>query len=334
MNSAKSNNVYYNARIQADPLGERKVAKFSVNRVQEILTDPSDYELSIVRFQIPRTTIPMMFWKNNYWSITLKIGSSVYTEYLNFIPNTTFSGRNAIYTQQEFIDSINNAFLAAFTSLNGANTITSDFPPALYYDPVSRLCTLEAQQNYITDGIDIYFNRNLHNLLLSFQNFFNSNTSQLAYKIIVADRITNTSSLNGQLSYLMIQDFPTTGSWSMLNTIRIETDSIPITRELDGDQKDISSSLLTDYNVQQEVYDTSDFIYFPQGPLRYIDLNSKYPLNQIDFSVFYETKDYEKIPLEIQASENLSVKFQFRKKLEFQIADFINKEISEISEQI
>ena len=148
MNSAKSNNIYYNARIEADPLGERKQAKFSVNRVQEILHIPSDYELAIVRFKIPRTTIPMMFWKNNYWSITLKIGIQEYTEYLNFIPNTTFPGRDSIYTQQEFVDSINNAFVTAFTALNAAHTIASDFPPALYYDPITRLCTLEVPVSY------------------------------------------------------------------------------------------------------------------------------------------------------------------------------------------
>jgi len=296
---------------------------------------PDDYELAIVRFKIPRTSIPMLFFKPDYWYITLKIGSDEYTEPLVFIPNSaSTTDRDAIYVHQEMVDIINNAFQAAFVGLNAAHTITSDFPPLISFNPVTKLFNLEVQQNYLADGIEIIFNRQLMNLFSSFQNFFLTNTGNVNYRIIVADRVTNTGSLNSQLSYNMLQDFPTEASLSMLQSIRIETDSVPILRELDGAQKDISSSLLTDFNVSSTSYDTSDLIFFPQGPLRYLDLISKYPLNQIDFSVFYVTKDDEKILLQLNSNESLNIKFLFRKKIEQQISAFIMDEIEDVLDEL
>jgi hypothetical protein len=335
MNQAQSNNIYYNASIYSDPTLVKTDAKFSVNRVQEIVNKPSNYELAIVRFKIPRTSIPMFYFKDNYWYITLKIGSSEYTETLLFVPNSASTvDRNSIYIHQEFVDIINNAFTAAFVSLNSAHTITANFPPVMTYDPVTKLFNIEVQQNYLADGIEIIFNRQLMNLFSSFQNFFLTNTGNVNYRIIVADRVTNISTLNSQLSYNMFQDFPTEASLSMLQSIRIETDSVPILRELDGAQKDISSSLLTDFNVSSTSYDTSDLIFFPQGPLRYLDLISKYPLNQIDFSVFYVTKDDEKILLQLNSNESLNIKFLFRKKIEQQISNFIRDEIDDLVEEM
>ena len=331
----KSNHIYYNASIYAEPDEYRTDAKFSVNRVQEIIDVPDDFELAIVRFKIPRTTIPMLYFKDNFWYITLKIGSNVYTEPLVFIPNTdNVELRNAYYTHQEFVDSVNNAFGLAFQRLNNDHVITSDYPCVMTYDPITKLFEIEVQQNYLVDGIDIIFNSNIMNLFSSFQNYFLQGDGNLNYRLIIADRITNVGTLNGQLSYNLVQDFPTEASLSMLQSIRIETASIPIVRELDGSQKDISSSLLTDFNTSSSSYDTSDLQYFPQGPLRYLDMTSKYPLNQIDFTVFYVTKDNEKILLQLNKNESLNIKFLFRRKIEKRIKSFVQNEIDEIIEGI
>lgn len=330
-----TNHIYYNASIFADDNKFRTNANFSVNRVQEIVDLPDDFELSIVRFKIPRTTVPMLFFKDNYWYVTLKIGTDVYTEPLVFIPNTdNVELRNAYYTHQEFVDSVNNAFGLAFQNLNNNHAIVSDFQPVMTYDPITKLFNIEVQQNYISDGIEIIFNSNIMNLFSSFQNYFLTGNGELNYRIIIADRITNIGSLNGQLSYNLLQDFPTEASLSMLQSIRIETSSIPIVRELDGSQKDISSSLLTDFNASSSSYDTSDLQYFPQGPLRYLDLSSKYPLNQIDFSIFYVTKDNEKILLQLNKNESLNIKFLFRRKIEKRIKSFVMSEIDEVLESI
>jgi len=330
MNASKSDNIYLNSTINAG--SESILASSSINRVQEILSKPNDYELTIARFSIPISTIPMMFFKENFWSLTLKRDTVIQTKYLQFVPNTTETGRDAIYTFQEFIDIINNAFSSAYTDLVAAvlpTVLSSDFPPFLTFDPVTKLITMNVQQNYLADNIKIYFNRELHNLMSSFFTYFNSAVGELTYEIIVADRITNTSSLNGQLSYEMVQDYKTIASWSMLQSIRIESSSIPIHRELEGAQQNITSSLLTDFNVPSGEYDRSDLIFFPQGPLRFLDLNSAYPLNQIDFDILYETKDGERIRHRLNPGESLNIKFYFKRKSEKRLTEYIDSLILE-----
>ena len=65
-----SDYVYYNVRI--DSKSGKGRAEFNETRVQPILDDPSKYELTIERFYVPAVDIPIMIFKDNYYSITLE----------------------------------------------------------------------------------------------------------------------------------------------------------------------------------------------------------------------------------------------------------------------
>ena len=64
MSQSEATHIYYNARINAE-LESRKQATFSVSRVQPILSKPNDYELAVIRFSLPSTSIPLFVRWNN-----------------------------------------------------------------------------------------------------------------------------------------------------------------------------------------------------------------------------------------------------------------------------
>jgi len=324
--------IYYNARISSDRGDGQNLAVFNENRVVPILQKASNYELAIVRFSVPTTQIPMFYWKTNYWSLTLRYNNVDYLQYLQFIPNTT-TNVEAVFEQQSFVDSINNAFKASFLALKTANPgIASDFEPIMYYDVVSDLITMNVQQNYLVDNIDIFFNNPLNTLLYSFQNFFNQEPpSQQVYRIIVADRGgLNGSTLNGQPSYLMSQEFPTTFTWNTASKIRFETSSIPVVRELDGAQTNKSSALLTDFDLPgDQRYSREPLIFYPVGPLRFINLSSDDALYRIDIQVFYQDKEGNKFPLYLVNGEDLSIKMLFRKRVGARLKNIIEQEVDD-----
>lgn len=329
--------IYYNIRINGEP-NKLTIGKYSENRVVPIIQNPSDYELSIVRFSVPTTQIPMFFWLDNEWGITLSYDGNDYFEYLQFIPNSSSNPVNTIYVPQEFVDSINQAFTSIFTTLKTAHpAILSTAPPVMTYDPITDLLTLNVQQNYLVDGIKIFFNTQLNTLLYSFQNIYTEYPpSEKVYEIIIADRGgLNSSTLAGQPSYLMIQEYPTSFTWSTCTKIIFETSSIPVIRELDGSQRDITSARLTDFNVPSGVrYNRDPISFYPQGPLRYISMNSEYPLNRIDLAVFWQDKAGINYPIYITGTEDISLKILFRKKQSIRLGNYIDDSIDDAVENL
>lgn len=322
-----SDHVYYNFRIQPTD-GKQTLAKYSENRVTPILDNPSDYELAVMRFNVPTSNIPLFFWKDNFFGITLKHNNINYFEYLQFISNTSLlNARKTIYTVQEVLDSMNQAFATAFALIPGIVSIEA---PQMLYDPITDLLTLNVEQSFITDGIEIFWNQELNPLMYSFQNYYYEDPpSQQVFRWIIKDRGNNSSTINGQPSFLMLQDYPNTFAWSNLQSIRFETNSIPVKRELEGAQKNIESLLLTDFEIIKDRYNRNSISFFPRGPVRFTDLQSNYPMKRIDVSVFWVDTDNIIYPLVISGGDSLTMKLMFRKKLYYKLVDLIDEEIDD-----
>ena len=65
------NHIYYNATIE-NKTDLRKLAKFDATRVVPILDKPNDYKMAVVRFSLPLTSTPLLVFKENYFSVSLK----------------------------------------------------------------------------------------------------------------------------------------------------------------------------------------------------------------------------------------------------------------------
>jgi hypothetical protein len=156
-----STHIYYNARFQPKE-NKREEAVFSVNRVQSIVDKSDNYELAVIRFSIPLTSVPLLIFEDNLYSVSLKIGASEYTEYLAWVPNSAVYTAKYIYSVQTLVDFMNTAFATAFSNLSGSHVITSTQPPFMTFSGDTNLLTLNVPQDYLADGIKVYANEELY----------------------------------------------------------------------------------------------------------------------------------------------------------------------------
>lgn len=333
----KSTHIYYNARFQPKE-NKREEAVFSVNRVQNILDKADDYELAVIRFSIPTTSIPLIIFEDNLYSVSLKIGTSEYTEYLSWIPTSAVYTEKMIYSVQTLVDFINTAFSTAFSNLSGSHTITSTQPPFMTFSGETNLLTLNVPQDYLADGINVYANEELYLKINTFQDFYyqTPQQGQLNYEFVIKDLFDNTATYNAVNYFTSTQQYGTISAISDIRAIQFLTTTIPVNRELQGAQKNITSNFLTDFEpTQSNTFEGGGILqYYPQGPLRYIDLLSKHSLYKIDLFVKWVSKKGDVYPLYLEGEQSGTIKLLFRKKQNLLLKEFVEECIEDKLEEL
>lgn len=334
VNDYGEENVYYNIRIENDqevPIN----ANFSENRVQPILDKPDHYELAVVRFTIPAYAIPIMFfrddtgeYKDEFYSITMSYDGHDENERLIFIPNDDgtpdiYPGKKAIWFYQELVDSLNNALSTAFTNMKIAKPLAPPTEaPFMTFDPVTQLFSLYAEQLYDTDSltptIEIFMNPILFKLFSTLRvierdvavpPYFEKN-----FQLVIKNNKLNTTTYNAKDYYIMTQDNTTLYLWNDLQTILFETNTIPINPEFLSTQNNTVRRVITDFEPLSDVSSHQVIQFYPQGPLRYYDLKSNYPLNQLDLRVLWADSKQRTFPVKLTNGDVLTCKLLFRKR--------------------
>lgn len=308
-------NIYYNIEVR-NKEGTFDQLKYSENRTIPILNKADDYELAVVRFNLPAQLIPIFIWPgNNTFFITLEYNNTVITKYLQFIPNSSGSDfyGDTIWEYQELITIMNKALTDAFTDLQTAEpTIPINESPFITLNQDTRLCILYTHTNFFGSLIKLNFSNNLYT------RFFNS---FWAHYIPVTDTFEiqlqtdqGEETINGISYFLTKQSFSTLALWSDIKSIIFQTFKIPVQTELEQGQGNVTRLVITDFNVGSDINDRTNIQYFPQGPLRYYDLQSNKELREIDLFVNWEDKKGKTYPLYIQDNEVFTMKIKFTKK--------------------
>jgi hypothetical protein len=328
-----STHIYYNVRIDANE-ETRKHATFSVNRTQAIIENPEEYEMAVIRFALPLTSVPLIVFRDNYYKVSLTYGTSVYTENVVWVPNGNVFDDKYIYIVRDFLDLINTSLATAFTSLKADYpAVTSTVAPFMSFSSISNLITLNAPTSYLADNIKIYANEGLYLKMNTFHDFYFQLPADgpLNYQFVIQDLFDNNVTYNG-IDYIeATQQTATIGTMSDLKSIEFLTSSIPVNRELQGDQKNITTDFLTDFEPieSEKWYPGGVLSFYPQGPLRYIDLLAKDPMHRFDLVINWRTKDGTSYPYYLQGDQSLTIKVLFRKKQEYSLKEFIDKRIEE-----
>lgn len=195
--------IYYNIIIPHDNTygSSPTLAIFDEQRVEALIDNPEDWYLSIIRFTVPGSQIPIMIVpiqsgsgqtdpNLTTMSVTLTYSTFNYQQFLEYVPtNTTIStpappSSNPpsyrqtqspyyyIYVYQEFVNLINTAFNQAFTTLKTANPgITPTEAPYVIYDATTQLMSIIVPTNYV-GVIDIWMNTPLQNYLTAIEKIF------------------------------------------------------------------------------------------------------------------------------------------------------------------
>ena len=322
-------NVYYNIRISDTE--ENNVAQFSSERVQPILQNPSHYELAVARFTVPATKLPIMFFKtgnaadgydpDEKYTLTMSFDGLDVVETLIHIPTEfpkALYGKPTIWSYQDFLDSLNLAFINVFNTLKTAKPLAPPTaPPFMIFNQTTERFSLYAPQEYdiATNTIKIYFNKELARLFDTFQNIYdNTLPINKRWQYIVKNNNLNTTQHNGQPYYIMYQDSETLYLWNEIQSIQFETNSIPVNPEFMPFQTNVIRQILTDFEPESTSPSRQVIQFYPQGEMRYYDLKSNYPLKRIDLNVSWTDRKGNTQPIYVSDEDPLTVKLKFRKK--------------------
>jgi hypothetical protein len=321
---------YYNIRIT--DVGGTRVASFNEERVTPILANPSQYELAVVRFSVPAQKLPIMFFRtgeekdgydaDEFYSVTMSYDGVDVTKQLVHVstesPNDLY-GKPTVWSYNDFLASLNNAFNSAFADLKAAKPLAPPTaPPLMHFNHVTKLFSLYAPEEYLTTGpptIEIFFNRELSRLFDTFQNvYYGDNPEAKRWHYVVYDLVLNHLEINGNNYLAMTQDDSTLYLWNEIQSLQFSTNSIPVNPEFLSAQKNVTRRVITDFEPESTAPSREVIQYYPQGPLRFYDLKSSYPLKGIDLRVEWTDRKGVNRPVYVSDEDPLTVKLLFRKR--------------------
>ncbi len=196
-NESTDDHIYFNfAKVNNTSVSIP--ATITLEQLQSIVENPSEYYGSIVRFLVPMGDVPIFTFPEdaNYFTVTFAYTDpNTMVEYIiqtpvSFASQSFDVGRN-IFSYKHMLDLINQAFITAAGSLTAAllaDTITKNIqPPFLVFDATTQLFIIFGQTTVfgnpnttapaLPGTVLVYFNTNLFQFFSSFEAVENGDVS-------------------------------------------------------------------------------------------------------------------------------------------------------------
>jgi hypothetical protein len=320
-----TDNNYLNITVRNDT-NNIVLAKYDETRSKVLIDNPSDYYLSVNRFDLPVGAIPIFNFKhqNNdralpgIYSVTMvNLTNSPPEHQEYFINNMNGTG---VFIIQTFIDMAN-------TAINTACGIVGILDiPVIFFEPTTQLISIEFSNsanwlgNHLTANWQLWFNFQAFNkfaqIYVEAPFGYNGPTGK-SFKVVVKDNYNG--NFNGTY-YDMSQEFPWVSQWTDVSMIVFTTSKLPVNKEnLAAKQSNgnpIEISVITDFipfktNSLSEERTT---LTYNANPARLIDLIGNLPIRSFDIQAFYVDNDGIFYPIYLQPSYSMSIKLAFYKK--------------------
>ena len=254
--------VYYNVRIQnADPAGRDKACSFRETRTVPIVTNPSEYYLSCVRFQIPTSRIPLLVvpvqpYPNTdptrtIYAVTLSHGGQDSTVWVRWTPNETLAGipiqpKLPLSAASPFQDASDGyyycrSYVQMMEMVNLALQQAWDLlvsrppgalgPPYLTYDAATKLFSFHCDASFdvnAADHISLYFNNDLYALFGAFNHILDTSfVGEKNRQILLSPPAAQSPSPVFEFR----QEYSTLVSWVGFRSVVITSGTIPVESE-------------------------------------------------------------------------------------------------------
>jgi hypothetical protein len=341
--------IYYNIVIPNNTVDLLPATYNTITQIP-ILTDPSQYFVTISRFSIAGSGVPIFYFRDNgldpsdplYTSeyvITLSYNGTDFKQYVKYDINidTVNPSLRTVYSYKLFILYLNRAFQLAFNDLKTAFPLAPPTEaPYMQYDASGNLCTLYTQTSYddtvtLSPTIEIYMNNILYYFWDNFpvQRVGNQLANFKDYKFLIRNfgsdliqsDVNNPLITSTNQYYRIVQDYSSLYYWNDAKTITFKSCLFPTAGEYaptTQNQTVTSEKILTDFEPIQSLSDPSGFRgvlqYSAQGVYRLINLTSNSPLKNLDLQITYKTELGEEYPLLIPRNQSVTVKLIFIKK--------------------
>ena len=343
-------NIYYNVSITSNLNNRYTVPKLNIARTENILDKASDYYVSVIRFNIPSTFVPILIFVPSPNHSDINIGAySITLSYLGFdvIEHLIYVNRNNGVSQklndgyyymfdfQQMVDMINIALSSAMAALlvqfPADPILLAAKDPFMVFNEVTKLFAF-----YVDDSA---FNINnatpielfLNDELLTLFNSFPTNRIYTGQVLNPNDgkdiqiRFTNqgnnlTQDPNGDPSnttiYLYLpQEYVTIYNWNPFKKIVITSTSLPMLGENIGSTGNNLRTILTDFvpSVSADEFRTV-YQYFPTSQYRLVDLTTDGPLKAFDINVWWQDIQGVLHLIYLPWNSQIEVKIAFLKK--------------------
>lgn len=307
-----------------------KEALFSSTRAVPYLKKCNEWELGIVRFQIPSTFIPSFFY-NPEWEVTLFYGLNKATAPIIYdlgsynVNLGPYANLKPIYNVTDFILMVNTAYKVAAGVLTGLVGSLID-PPQFLFDAGSGIITLLAPKLLFDTTLNIGYigmNSSLYEYFRSISALYYKDTNPLYngnFIFRVYETLTNTETINSIVYYKMIGETSTIDNWEVLTQIVISCNSVPVTPEMravGSGATPLVKAILTDFNFVGLLNNNLDIQFYNQGNIRWYDMVSAHELTTFDLEFNWKDVKGNIYPIYIGANQSANIKICFRKKGRF-----------------
>jgi hypothetical protein len=260
-------NIYYNIRVNGNSDNTLASCMFTEQRTIPIVDNPSEYYFSVIRYNIPTSTIPLLIVPvrdndptKTVYSVSLSYnGFSSAQTFIRWAPTLTQSSSELLalpkltiptskaYANAEdgyyycnsytyFTNLVNKAFQSAFSDLSGKTVLpVGAVAPYYTYDSKSKLFSLVAPAsvydvNKVATPIKIFMNNDLWNLYgaVSCQIYLNPTFIGNDRQILMTSDVSNVDA-SGNIQFL--QEYVSICQWCAMKSIVITTNTIPIVSE-------------------------------------------------------------------------------------------------------
>ena len=301
-----------------------------------LINKAEDYYISIDRFKIPLTTIPLFIFNNtpNYYYVNLTFNNNSFQSGqipLTFIPwcDNLLPSNQAyyyVYHFDTFIKMINKAIAQAFVVLQGLTSLPGGArPPYFDISLPNFLLHYYAQEAYYEEDatastkFQLYCNNHLVQFLTGMPVEYNALNYNSCRILCINKQINMNIPSTGYLQMTTNSGQDTLIKWNLCSGILFQSDSINITTE---ELPHTNNTNNTDLNCKG-ILANFDIIYTTPKPLelqyfadeyKKIDLNGVQAIDVIDLKLFWYSKDNVAYPLYLGHGETYTVRFVFIKK--------------------
>jgi hypothetical protein len=342
-------NIYMNITVHNGFTDRTIGAEYRESRNEPLLMNPDEYEMSVVRFDMPSTGIPkLLFNFPEDFIITLSYPDEGYEsqQTLQFFELDFTVAADLIWYFKQMVVSMNNAFTAAYNDIvtqyevvNGVGSWAASGgpqqPPVLVYNSSSTLFSIycpEEMEDSNTNRIELWMNYQLFRLFETIMTEFYGYDlpTKKDVRLVVRNFLNNYVTISTNPAYngnflRMDQEAKSLAEFYRVYKIVIVSESISTRRESlsvfdpsstisDNPQSARSIGIITDFDYSLLTADADRITYLPTAEYRWVDLLSSGPLTKFDFKVYLQSEGGILDLVRLDPSKNINIKLLFRKK--------------------
>lgn len=330
-------NIYYDLNFTNGTNNQINI-DFQQTRSDIILENPSDYYLSILRFNIPNNT-PVFLWPNingiidnTQYKVAIECqftNTHSNEQTVDFIQQNFFDslGNIGVYSYQSFLDMINGALYLAWNSLPNTGGLPAPFLTINYNTQLISLNIYASINDVLKPSITdirIFMNENLYLTYFNNFNVYNqSPTSPYDIEFIINQDQYSTVINQTYFNYnFTSQEYINLSRWNEVTGLILRSNNLPVRKEFINNSTVNNNSSTNDFRIQLTDFEpinygssTRDsFQFFTSGEYRLLDLLSKSPLQIIDIKAYWQDTLQNLYILNLNPGEFMSIKLLFRSK--------------------